>query len=360
MKQAYHRIVNLGWSCAQIARDWNKRGILTPRNYQNSENLRLGREGVSTKIDPGITWDSHLVRDILRRPTLMGYATQNGKVRMRDGMPVIWAQPLLSASEFKKLQKALDALAHGTRGPMVGNPLTGTIYHWCGAPMHSSMARTKRMKKGVEKLYEYHYLRCRTIGQAAAGKGERCSDVPTLFPVNYVKQLISGLLLDELGDVMVTTKTFVPGVDNTEEIETLEQGINNLSASLASVPAGSMAQVSILETMASYEKNLKALESQAVVPEHWKVESTGRMFRDEWEGDMDWEARSDLLERTGARLYLGGPREAPYMDLYAPRLLTQDMLNAPEGDDLEPGWLAKWHREVESRHSEFARKPNEQ
>lgn len=305
VREAYDRMVNKGWRLNQIARDWNKRGIDTPRNHQIRTNLTLGREGVSTKVNPRLKWQHTMLKAILTRPTIMGLSIQDGKVRQRNGLPVQWAKPIVSKSEFDKLQ-AVIATNGFDKLPETANPMTGLVYCWCGEPMHSSTARNKRrLKDGAIREHTYYYMRCRSIA-----RNNPCEH-RTTWPLGFITQRLEAVFLEQLENVEIEEKTFIPGKDHTDEIANLRQGIDNLAQHLVDLPPGGTAANSILTTMREYEAQLVQLEAEPLVADRWEVTGTGLTFGQRWAADHRWDSRFDLLHKLGIRLYLGGDRSGP-------------------------------------------------
>lgn len=95
VREASDRIVNKGHSLGGIAKDWNSRGVLTALDYQRYVNGQEGRENVKTEVK-GTKWATSTMTAVFTKPSLMGYAMHKGEVRKESGIPVIWAERLLT------------------------------------------------------------------------------------------------------------------------------------------------------------------------------------------------------------------------------------------------------------------------
>ncbi|MGW2484987.1 recombinase family protein [Streptomyces sp. NPDC001571] len=297
VREAYDRLVNKGHKLAEIARDWNKRGILTAKDYQAHVNATTpGREDKMTEIK-GFQWQHNNLKVVLSKPSLMGYAMHKGEIRMRDGLPVQWAEPLLTKQEWDKLQKLLNA-KQGTVSKPVSNPLLEVIYCPCGQHMISDSSQSKTGKV-------YHYNRCRTHSTY-----KRCR-YRVSWPVEMIRGIVEDDFLMHLGDHEITTKRFMPGKDNREEIQSLEKAIANLSATLGAFEPNSIAWTQTVETMKRHESNLTALKEEPVVEDRWEITGTGETYAQWWTRETDWYKRGALLRSAGIRVYLGGSPKNP-------------------------------------------------
>lgn len=250
-------------------------------------------------MNPQLKWQHTMLKAILTRPTIMGLSMQDGKVRLRNGLPVQWAKPIVSKSEFGRLQAVIAANSFA-KLPETANPMTGLVYCWCGEPMHSSTARNKRkLKDGTVREHTYFYMRYRSIA-----RNNPCEH-RTTWPLGFVAQRLEAGFLEQLEDIEIEEKTFIPGKDHTDEIDHLRQGIDNLTQNLIKLPPGGAAADSILATMQKYEEQLGQLEAEPVVADRWEVTGTGLTFGQRWAAGNQRESRLDLPHKLGIRLYLG-------------------------------------------------------
>ncbi|MEU6760470.1 recombinase family protein [Streptomyces sp. NPDC046685] len=131
IREAYERIGVQGWSMSRLCEDWNKRGVLTSQDYQRSVNADEKKAGVKTAVK-GTRWTTSTLGKILKKPILQGIAMHKGEPLLRDGIPVRWADPILSDEEFAKLQVAVTALGRHRAGiKSNASPMAGVLHCPC-------------------------------------------------------------------------------------------------------------------------------------------------------------------------------------------------------------------------------------
>lgn len=288
-----------------------------------------------------------MVKDIFTRHTLMGIATENGKPRLRDGIPVQWADPILTRAEFDKLQKVIAANKRVKTHDDTEGPVTGLVFCWCGEPMHSNTVRNKRkLKDGTVREHEYQYIRCKSITKLIPCEHR------TTWPLRYFYGEITRAVLYPLMNTPLVKRTFIPGQDHEAEIKSLTEGLTNLSQNLATAPAGSIVATTILETMTKHEERLNSLKAMPKVADRWETEPLGMSFGDKWftesEGltlDAEWREHKKLLLQIGYRFYIGGPRNAPFGRHYYPADIESRAVDL-DGGKADAEWLADWLAEV--------------
>lgn len=330
IEEAYDRLVNKGDALTAIARDWNARGIMTPLDHQRHINALAGRENVKTEVK-GTRWATTTVKTVLMKPALMGFAMHKGEIRKVNGLPVVWADPILSREEWDKLQDALAACSRrGTKHPRATTPLVGVVYCLCGEPLYSNSA-TKTQKSGNKFRYDYYV--CRTW------KLNRCQWC-TSWPKDFLQKEIERVFLDHAGDLEIKTRTFVPGVDRSSDIKELREAISNLTGNLTSAKPGSAVAQSIISAMEEHERALSAIEAIPKIPSRWIEEGTGVTFREEWNKSEGWKPRGDLLRKSGFRIFFGGKPAHPEVHFFWPEDLDRRMRDAFAGT-VEPGFLER-------------------
>ncbi|WP_030687900.1 recombinase family protein [Streptomyces sp. NRRL B-1347] len=327
IREAYDRIVNQAHTVTDVARDWNARGVMTAKDYQAHVNASEGRDEKMTEIK-GFQWSHASLKIVLSKPALMGYATHKGEVRMRDGLPVQWSEPILSPAEFEKLQERMSVRSISPSNKPVPNPLREVLWCPCGQHMNSDSSESKTGKR-------YRYFRCRTFSTY-----KRCR-YRVSWPVDIAHEFLTEEFMVQLGDKEMTTKEFIPGKDNRTEIKNLRTAIGNLAATLGQFEPGSIAHTQTVETMKRHEANLKTLEAEPVVEAAWKVSGTGETYGEWWSRETDWYARGDMLRKAGIRVYLGGSPKNPTVPIIH-TFIPHD-LEARAGDVIsgmiEPGFL---------------------
>lgn len=324
VREAYDRLVNKGHSMLQIVEDWNARGILTSRDYQRQQQALAGREHVSTQVR-GTPWSVTSLRVMLTRPTLMGYDTYKGEIRRSpDGLPIQVADPVLTPAEFEQLQRVLEQRGVHQRGrPNTKSPFRGIFWCMCGSMLYQATTKQRL----VRSVRVYIYFRC--------AKGRQCPNYHS-WSKNLLVDALGEMVLAVAGDLEVTEKTFVPGVDYSSEIAELESAIENLTGSLAKMTPGSAGAEAVMRAIEQHSAALEKLRSLPATPSRWEERGTGERFREFW-ARHEWPERSELLRKLGIRLYVAGSPKAPDFDLFLPDDLQERVTDALYGK-LEPGF----------------------
>ncbi|MEV7966180.1 recombinase family protein [Sphaerisporangium sp. NPDC088356] len=329
VRETYDRLVNKGQSMGSIVKDWNARGILTTLDYQRHVNALEGREGAVSKV-LGTKWSTSALKAVMSKASLMGYAIHRGEVLKKHGLPVQWAEPILTREEFDKLQEVLDhrgkAYKNLTRET---SPMVGIVYCPCGQMLYSNSA-TRTLADGSARHYSYHL--CKTVRV-----GTKCQYVKS-WERDVLEIHLEEAFLGLAGDLEITTKTYVPGSDWSSEIKELREALDNLAGNLVHMKPGTAGANAVIKAMEDHETALAELEALPVIPSRWEESGTGQTFRQFWERTPDWKTRCELLRKTGVRLYVGGSPKAPAMDLFLPEDLQQRIINALS-DAVEPGFM---------------------
>lgn len=298
VREAYERIVNKGDSLNAIVRDWNNRGILTAQDYQRSQ------KGKPLKNS---RWTTSALKHILTKEAIIGYAMHRGEVRKRNGLPVQWADGILTREEFDQLQVAINKRTSGyvRTGKQDVSPEVGVILCKCGEPLYSS-PNHRKTKNGV---VVHHYFRCRTVGLRK----------PCGYARNWSRELLRSLLeelfLTELGDQEITVKTYIPGLDRSSDIAELREAIENLSGNLVNMKPGSAGARAVIKAIGEHESALEELEAVPVIPSRWEEVGTGKTYRQWWESHRDWSERCEFLSRAGIRMFMSGTPRNPIPEL---------------------------------------------
>lgn len=328
VREAYDRIVNKGHSMGGIAKDWNKREILTALDYQRHVNAMEGREGTVSEVK-GTQWSTSALKAVMSKSALMGYAVHKGEILLKNGLPVQWADPILSREEFDALQDVLDQRGKAYRNiSRETTPLVGILYCVCGEALYSNSS-TKTLADG--SLRHHLYYLCKSI------RFNKCQDA-TSWERDYLQMHLEDAFLSITGDLEIVIKTYVPGSDRSSEIKVLQEALENLTGNLVHMKPGSAGAGSVIKAIEEHEAALAELEALPVIPSRWDETGTGETFREFWKRNPDWETRCDLLRRTGVRLYVGGRPKAPDLDLFLPEDLQRRVTDALS-DAVEPGFL---------------------
>jgi hypothetical protein len=295
-------------------------------------NAQEDRIGVKSGVK-GTKWATSTMTAVFTKKSIMGYAMHKGEPIVRHGLPVVWADPLLTEDEWERLQEAMARRARGKGGPKrTATHLAGVAFCKCGEPLYSNASR-RRLADGTVR--EYSYYLCRSWGRK---DGTRCKWV-TSWQKSLIEELLTERFLAEAGDLEITTRTYVPEVDKSGEIKRITEALDNLTGNLTSLKPGGAAALAVIRSMEEHEKALETLKAMPVVPSRWIEEGTGVTYRQQWERD-DWAARGELLRKTGILILIGGTTKEPAVWLHLPDNLTQRVIDPGTGQAL-PG-LKEW------------------
>ncbi|MEO3860139.1 recombinase family protein [Acrocarpospora sp. B8E8] len=326
VREFYDRLIHLDHTVGQVIDDWNSRGILTPQEYQRHVNALEDREDRVQTLR-GTQWSTTSAREMLRNPALMGHANTKKGVLKKNGLPVQWADPILSREEFALLQQFLDHRAKPYRGPnRAVHPLVGIFYCMCGMVYYTNSARERKDGPQVP------YMLCRSVSIR-----QKCAFARS-WKRALLEEALEEMFLTTAGDLEISFKTYVPGSDRTADIQELREALDNLSGSLAVLKPGSVAATAVLRAMEAHEENLHALEALPVIPSRWIEEGTGETFSEYWAAHPKLEDRCALLKKIGVRMYVGTGRKVPELDLHLPADLQARLVDALS-NSVDPGFL---------------------
>ncbi|MFZ3548590.1 recombinase family protein [Streptomyces sp. 4.24] len=294
IREAYERIAEQGWSMSRLCRDWNERGVLTSQDYQRSVNGDEGKAGVKTAIK-GTRWTTSTLGKMLKKPTLRGIAMHKGEPLLCDGVPVRWADPILSDEEFAKLQAAVTALGRHRAGiKSNASPMAGVLYCPCGRKMYENSSIGKL---STGEIRNHKYFRC-----SSWSNGKAC-DFSVSWPQDQVYATAERAVLGKLGGEEITERQYVPGRDNRKQIKELERAIGNLSQSIA-LAASPVVVASLTGTMERHAANLEELMPEPFVPGRWEVVGTGQTYAERWSAMNGWKEQGPFLLQDGFRLFI--------------------------------------------------------
>lgn len=339
VREAYERIGVQGWSMSRLCDDWNKRGILTSQDYQRSVNASEKKAGVKTAIK-GTRWTTATLGKILKKPILQGIAMHKGEPLLRDGIPVRWADPILSDEEFAKLQVAVTALGRHRAGiKSNASPMTGVLYCPCGKKMYENRSIGKL---NTGEVRNHKYFRC-----SSWSNGKAC-EFSVSWPQDELYATAEQAFLAKLGDEEIMEREYVPGRDNRKQIKELERAIDNLSQSIA-LAASPVVVASLTGAMERHATNLEELMNQPFVPGRWEVVGTGRTYAQKWCGMAGWKEQGPFLREAGFRLFVWGCPKAKGRDMAVYVIAPNDIAGRVSGalnGLVEPSDEKAWNLEA--------------
>ncbi|MFJ3706866.1 recombinase family protein [Streptomyces sp. NPDC090053] len=360
VREAYERIAEQGWSMGQVCNDWNvrprhlpechaigkedtavcvcARGVLTSQDHQRSVNAEGNKPGAKTHIK-GTKWTTSTLGKMLKKPVLKGVAMHGGEPLLKDGMPVRWAEPVLTDEEFAKLQVAVTALGKYRAGiKSNASPMTGVLYCPCSLKMYENSSPAKLNTGEVRK---HKYFRC-----SSWSNGTACP-FSVSWPQEELYEAAEKAFLSKLGEQEIVERTYVPGKDNRQQIKELEAAMDNLSQAIAQATSA-VAVTTLTGTMERHAANLEELKAEPYVRGRWEERSVGQTYRQKWSAMATWKERGPFLRKAGFRIFpVGSPKGPSAVGLITPKDLPeradgalQGMLDPGEGEEYESGAFA--------------------
>lgn len=272
LREIVDRLVN-NESLADIARDFNNRGLPNPANLtRQARGLPINRQGV---------WDGNSISSMFRTKALLGYRMSN-KLPVLDsktGLPMVDNEPLLTESEYATIVARRPVPRPKQESP---NPLVGIAFcAECGSPLYY-----QKHKVG-EKLHEY--LKCKET----AVKKELRKCTASMVPFHTALEYIEDSYLSNYGDLQSGSWVYQAAEDNTSELEQCKASIQQLVESASTLTNATVISVFTAQIQA-LEARVSELES---VP---RVESgyqwiTGTETNEELWNRMGWHERGQLL-----------------------------------------------------------------
>lgn len=287
------RRVIAGKSTAGIAKDLDRRGVLSPRDHAAMRDTGEPRKHKDTgETLPPQRWTDNTIRRMLANPVLLGHLTAGGKVvRDSEGNPVLRGEPLISRDDWNALQGALAASRKPKSRQAKDAVLSGVAFcSLCGELLHFHwMVKPDRNQ-------EYRYYRC-------SGRTRKDNDCKAGAPrAGVVERITEEILMSAVGDLEVMVRQFVPGNDAGAELADLEERMSALRADRAAgLYRGDRGTAEYRATYADLEQRRDELSGQPVIPDGWVMVGTGVTYRQRWESS-DLDGRRKLLHDSGVRV----------------------------------------------------------
>ncbi|WP_240430968.1 recombinase family protein [Mycobacterium kyogaense] len=270
-----------GKGLASVAKQLTAEGYLTPSRYYAT--VKAGAPMIRAEGEGSGTWKTTALRNMLRSRALRGFAHHKGEtVRDADGAPVELAPALITGDEWQLLQGALDRVQEAKSRPRPeASPLSGVVFCLdCGGPLHHDRTSVKR----ENRIYVYRYYR------------SACGHTP-MIRADDLEQRVEAAFLDELGDVLIRERVWVPGdareTDRREAIEALDD-----LAAVLSRAASETTRQRLQMQIEKVDRRLSELDSQPAREARWEYRPTGGTYGSAWE-TADAAGRRQLLMRSG-------------------------------------------------------------
>ncbi|MGX4655399.1 recombinase family protein [Micromonospora sp. SCSIO 07396] len=292
LQEAVARVIG-GASIASVAKDFNQRGVLSPRDHASVRDTGKPRRDKETGEPlPPQEWTDQTLRRMLTNPVLLGYLTVDRKIVKENGSPVMRGLPLISGDDWAALQDAIT----GARKPKTRKApdalLSGEAYcPQCGCILHYHYA-VKPERKQV-----YKYYRC----SGRTRKGNGCTE-PAL-PADDLDQAVTEFVLSTFGDLEIMKKAYVPGDDVSSQLSEVEESLKELREDRkAGLYRGERGAAEFRQMYSELESRREELESLPSRPEGWKYMPTGRTYRQKW-NSADTAGRRKTLSEAGVKVW---------------------------------------------------------
>ncbi|MGP2441772.1 recombinase family protein [Streptomyces sp. JW3] len=276
-----------GQSFLGVAKYLNAKGVLTARDRAR---LRKGKP-VKSRKGEGIQekWAETTVKNVLTEESTQGLKRYQGEVLYgADGEPVRLADPVFTDGEWESLQAAIQRRTRtATKRVNKTNPLYGVIF--CAECDAKAVQKTF-----TRKAITYRYYVCGSFPKEDRCKGSvRAEEVEEFMEIEF---------LQRYGRDPVTERTWVPGTDNTRELEEVRKRIDRLRRdSVAGLWDDD--QEGFRGLMASLMSRRDALAAEPVVEGHWSEKDTGITYGELWP-TLDLEGQRKQLIKSGYRIMI--------------------------------------------------------
>lgn len=271
-----HRLV-VDEEKAEIAREIVRR-IIAGEATQNVLDA-LYERGILNPRGTTPRWHLGSTLSWLRTERLLGHWEHNGElVRDDDGMPIQFAEPLITYNDHRALQTRLKAngKGEGVKRRKDGGYLLGIVQCGrCNSPWY------------IDRRAVGDYYRCGSKQLLHEHCGER------MIRANELEPLVVGDFLARVGGLEVMERSYVAGEDHTEEIAKLKEALPNLMAL-------DLASSVVLEQITRMDARLKHLESLPKVEASWAESPTGETYQDVWDR-LSRAEQSQMLRETGVK-----------------------------------------------------------
>ena len=307
-----------GQSRTSICADLNRRGILSPLDYQrmtSGKGLRCkcghscheltacSRCGCMDYREKRTPWRQAGLDLILRSESLLGHQVHGGVVVTGDdGLPIMCCEPLVTETQWAQLQ---DAIRTGKSQYTQTKSLLLHVAYCaiCGYPMH---VYTKH-----DKGKRYFYYRCGSVAERVTQMVPPCRSFT--IPRIALEEMVSAKFIAQVGQTEIKKRVYREGNDPGEIISLVRRSLNTVRKEydngLYEYQGGSEDYENRMQALT---KRLKNLSSQTVLSAGYTYEPTGILNIDRWndlEGDS--QGRRQLMLQSGFRVYVARTRQSP-------------------------------------------------
>ncbi|NOR99400.1 recombinase family protein [Mycobacteroides abscessus] len=287
-----------GWSFVRITEWLNESGKLTSQ----------GRSRKARGLEPKGRWTTTNVIEILTGYRTLGIKTHKGQPVLDDsGEPIRLAPPLFTPERWDEVQRAAQLRKGKPRTPSdTSNPMLGVGY--CGAPCSHKRSGSECPGDcqgicGSSLAQQFSKTRPRkSDGHVTFYRYYRCSRTPINCKAVFVvaddlDELLSEQFLLERGDRRVTERVFIPGEDNSYELDFIKDRIERLREDRVSglYPSGEDELVfrNQMKQLLARRDELASVPVRQPGYENVELEKT---YREVWPGATPEEKRKMLID----------------------------------------------------------------
>jgi site-specific DNA recombinase len=292
VREAVSRVI-AGESVNAVAADFNRRGVLSPRDHVRLMKGKARKcscdhekhDGGCGKCDCGeyrerhAEWQRDSLKRILRSEALLGRVLHGKQpVPGDDGMPLTRADPLIDLGTFNKLKRAIDGAAKARTRTQTPSALLNVAFCGCGQPLY-------KWQKPNQQGRVFQYYRC-ALNYKRADDPARCNAGPV--PCGVLDDLVHAELLRHIGGYKVMRVEVIPGDGHERELRAVGQQIADMT----------MERFVRGIIRPDYDRMLAALQSEhgrlsnlEATPDVVTKVSTGQTFREKFEAMTSQEQR---------------------------------------------------------------------
>lgn len=290
--QEMRRQILAGQSFFSVAKALNEKGERTARDRAR---IRKGKPVHRRGAAEGVPeqWSETTIKSLLCDPALRGHKKHKGEVLYdSQGLPVQVADPIFTDDEWQALQAAVEARTRTTVRRVNGtSPLYGVVY--CGECGSKAVHKSSyHNPSGVT----YRYYGC-----GAWPKENRCRGISVR--AEEAEEFIEIEFLQRYGMEPVTEKVWVPGSDNTKELEGVRKRISRLR-NLYVEGEFDDSPKEYKDRMHALRTRETELAAEPVVEGHWSEKATGQTFQELW-GGLDLDGQRRQLIASGYKVLVG-------------------------------------------------------
>lgn len=302
-----------GRNLSQIARALGEEGYLAPAQYYRS--LKSGGGIVSSPDETRGTWNASAVRNLLRSKSILGHVCYQGQtVRDDDGRPLMASEPLVSLDEWERVQVVLDRAQQARREAAPHAGVTTAMLSGLAFCYFCQVRLTHDRTKARGKLYRYY--RCSTEGHL-------------LLPAEDLELLAEEAFLNEVGELEVRQRVWVPGDAREAELREAVAALDDLTALTGTVRSAT-ARERLQRQIAAIDNRIVELESEPAKSARWEYQPTGQLYSDSWAASP--ERRRELMVKSGITIHAGvegrsgGKGGSWYFRIFIPEEIREGLL----------------------------------